>query len=154
MIRITRQADYGIVLMTRLAADPERLYNAPELAENAGLPQPIVRKILKLLTREGLLASHRGVKGGYSLERAPESISIAEVIAALDGPIAITECITDAPGESDREPTCGVRTNWQRINHAILGALEQISLAEMIQPLPSPLVALGGTPAQDGLDAG
>ena len=95
MIRITKQTDYGIVLLTHLAANPERQYTAPELAAEARLPLPMVSKILKLLARDGLLASHRGVKGGYSLARPAEEISMAEIIAALEGPIAITECVSD-----------------------------------------------------------
>ena len=93
MIRITKQTDYGIVLLTHLAAQPERQLNAPELAAETQLPLPMVSKILKLLVREGLLLSHRGVKGGYSLGRPPAEITMAEIIASLEGPIAITECI-------------------------------------------------------------
>ena len=78
MLRITKQTDYGIVLLSRMAAEPARLFNAPELAAELGLPLPTVSKILKLLARDGVLASHRGVKGGYSLSRPPEAISVAE----------------------------------------------------------------------------
>ena len=112
MIRITKQTDYGIVLLTHLAAHAERQYNAPELAAEARLPLPMVSKILKLLAREGLLASHRGVKGGYSLARPAEEISMAEIIAALEGPIAITECIS-VESDCSHEALCPVRANWQ-----------------------------------------
>lgn len=143
MIKLTRQADYGIVLMTHLAVGSDQLHNAAELAAEAHLPQPTVSKILKRLARNGLLVSHRGVKGGYSLGRDAESISVAEIITALDGPIAITECIENAPGECVQESICPVRSNWQRINGAIREALEAINLAEMVQPLPPDLVTLG-----------
>lgn len=142
MIRITRQTDYGIVLMTHMAGNEERWYNAPELAEEVRLPLPTVSKILKLLTREGLLESHRGIKGGYSLARHPEEISMAAIIACLEGPIAITECIDDTSG-CVHEPLCRVRSNWQRINEAVRSALGSISLAEMTHPLASRLVTLG-----------
>ncbi|MDX1500734.1 MAG: SUF system Fe-S cluster assembly regulator [Thermoanaerobaculia bacterium] len=141
---MTKQADYGIVLLTRMAPEPARLFTAAELAEETQLPQPTASKILKLLARGGLLLSQRGVHGGYSLSRAPEEISVAEVIGALDGPIAITECIDDGPGECSHERLCPVRGNWQRINLAIRRALEGISLAEMSHPLPRSLVTLGG----------
>ena len=141
MIRITKQTDYGIVLLTHLAADPERQYNAPDLAAEAHLPLPMVSKILKLLAREGLLASHRGVKGGYSLARRPEAISMAEIIAALEGPIALTECIS-VEGDCSHEPLCPVRSNWRRINQAVRTALEGITLAEMAHPRQK-LVTLG-----------
>ena len=141
---MTKQADYGIVLMTRMAGEPERFANASELAGDVQLPLPTVSKILKLLARAELLESHRGVKGGYCLAREAEGISVAEVISALDGPIAITECIDDSPGECTRESFCEVRANWQQINHAIRHALDNISLAEMTHPIGAELVALGG----------
>lgn len=144
MIRMTKQADYGIVLMTRLARQPDRLVNASELAGEVQLPLPTVSKILKLLGRADLLASHRGVKGGYCLARDAESITVAEIITSLDGPIAITECIDDTPGECSQESFCGVRANWQRINFAIRHALEEITLAEMTHPIHAELVTLGG----------
>src|SRR6266851_1279996 len=78
MIRITKQTDYGIVLLTHMAAHADRQYNAPDLAAEAHLPLPMASKILKLLAREGVLVSHRGVKGGYSLGRHPQSISMAD----------------------------------------------------------------------------
>ena len=142
MLRITKQADYGIVLMSRLANQPETLHNAASLAAEEQLPGPIVSKILKILARGGLLESHRGVKGGYTLSRPPESISVAEIISALEGPIAVTECIEDGPGECSQEPFCAVRGNWQQINLAIREALEAISLAEMTEPLDR-LVTIG-----------
>lgn len=142
MIRITKQTDYGIVLLTHLAAHADRQYAAPELAAEARLPLPMVSKILKLLARDGLLASHRGVKGGYSLARPAEEISMAEIIAALEGPIAITECIS-VESDCSHEALCPVRSNWQRINLAVRSALEGISLAEMAQPKQQKLVILG-----------
>ncbi|MDH3525631.1 MAG: SUF system Fe-S cluster assembly regulator [Acidobacteriota bacterium] len=154
---MTKQADYGIVLMTRMAGEAGRQFTAGELAEETQLPAPTVSKILKILTRQELLDSHRGVKGGYSLARDTAAITMAEIIGALDGPIAITECIDDSPGECVQEPSCAVRANWQRINDAIRLALENVTLAEMVHPLPQRLVTLGGRPspiAADRLAAG
>jgi len=149
MIRITKQTDYGIVLLTHLAANPEHQYNAPELAAEARLPLPMVSKILKLLARESLLVSHRGVKGGYSLARQPEAISMAEIIAALEGPIALTECIS-VEGDCSHEPLCPVRSNWRRINQAVRTALAGITLAEMAHPKQK-LVSLGHGNALAGI---
>ncbi|HVS01440.1 MAG TPA: SUF system Fe-S cluster assembly regulator [Thermoanaerobaculia bacterium] len=143
MLRITKQTDYGIVLLSLMCHHPERLFNAPELAAEAGLPLPTVSKILKLLARDGLLASHRGVKGGYSLSRQPEAISVAEVIQSLEGPIAMTECIDDGPGECVQEGSCPLQANWQVINMAVRQALEGITLLQMGGPLPTRLVQLG-----------
>src|SRR5690606_36837478 len=108
MLRMSRITDYGIVLLTHLAAAApgETVHNARELAARAGLPLPVVSKILKTLTREGFLLSHRGAKGGYALARRPEQITVASVIDALEGPIALTECGTELDGACEREARC------------------------------------------------
>jgi len=93
MLRITKQTDYGIVLLSRMAAEPDRLFNAPELSAEAQLPLPTVSKILKLLARDGVLASHRGVHGGYSLARPPRQITVDQIVGSLEGRIAMTECV-------------------------------------------------------------
>jgi FeS assembly SUF system regulator len=142
MIRITKQTDYGIVLLTHMAGRPERQYNAPDLSGETRLPLPMVSKILKLLAREGVLASHRGVKGGYSLARPADEISMADIIAALEGPIAITECVS-VESDCSHEPVCPVRSNWQRINEAVREALEGITLAELAPSKEPKLVTLG-----------
>ena len=144
MIRMTKTADYAIVLLTRMASESDRIFNAPELAHDTQLPAPTVSKVLKILARDGLLASHRGAKGGYSLQRPPEEISVVEIISAVEGPIGITECIDDTPGECGQEPVCPVRGNWQRINEAIRQALDSITLAEMAPPASQELVTIGG----------
>lgn len=143
MLRITKQTDYGIVLLSRMAAEPERMFTAPDLAEEAQLPLPTVSKVLKLLARDGILDSHRGAKGGYCLSRAPEHVTVASIIGCLEGPIAMTECIDDGPGVCDQEGSCPVEANWQIINEAIRHALENITLRQMARPLPSRLVQLG-----------
>src|SRR5262245_4480256 len=141
MIRITRLTDYGIVLLTHIARHPERLTrNAPELAAAAHLPAPTVSKILKILARQGLLVPHRGAKGGFSLARAPEAITVAAIIQALEGPIALTECSSHRGDGCDIEPRCPVSSNWRRINRAVTEALSGITLAEMATPLPPPQV--------------
>lgn len=131
MIRISRLTDYGIVLMSYMAAKPDGIHNAAEAAAEAHLPLPTVSKLLRVLTHEGLLTSHRGVKGGYTLAREPEQISVASIIRALEGPIALTVCADDPSGDCELELLCPVRAPWQKINQAIRQALEDISLAEM-----------------------
>jgi FeS assembly SUF system regulator len=157
MIRLTKQTDYGIVLLSQLVVSSEEHHNAPELSRETHLPLPMVSKILKLLARAGLLESHRGVKGGYRLARSPAAISVADVIAALDGPIAITECAPDSSEECSYEAFCRVRANWQRIHHAVHDALASVTLEDMAGPWranrpvppgsgsrPEPLVHIGG----------
>jgi FeS assembly SUF system regulator len=144
MLRITKQTDYGIILMSLfIVRPPEKTYSARDLASQARLPLPMVGKILKALTQKGLLVSHRGAKGGYSLSRHPSQISIAEIIAALEGPIAMTECNIHVGGCS-LESFCLARSNWQRINRAVGDALSGISLEDMTRPAnPGPRSGAG-----------
>jgi len=136
MIRITREADYGIVLMTCLAQAEDRPRSAAALAQQRQLPLPMVSKILKSLTRAGLLISQRGAQGGYSLARPAIEISAADIVGALEGPIAITECSTGNHDGCSRLEHCEVSGHWTRINQAIHTALQSISLLEMSRPDP------------------
>lgn len=134
MLRITKETDYGIVLLIFFArAAWGSMHNARDLAADARLPLPMASKILKRLARYGILESHRGVKGGYSLARRPSVISVAEIIEALDGPIGLTECSVSS---CDRENGCPGRGPWQRINKAVRMALENVTLADMAAPEP------------------
>jgi len=148
MIRISRLTDYGIVLMSCMAVHPDRVHNAAEVATEAHLPLPTASKLLRVLAREGLLASHRGVKGGYTLARAPEQISVASIIRAIEGPIALTVCTVDPSGDCELELICPVRAPWQKINQAIRQALESISLAEMATLVRQQPLSGSGSPSQ------
>jgi FeS assembly SUF system regulator len=142
MLRVTKLADYGIVMLTYVASRSGATHNARDIAREVRLPLPVVSKVLKQLVREGLLVSHRGIKGGYSLARDPAEITVAQIIRALEGPIAVTECTDRSRSDCDLETRCPVRTNWFMINQAIHGALEKITLSEMTQPLRQQLVNL------------
>jgi FeS assembly SUF system regulator len=134
MLRLSKLADYGVLLMAQLARDPGgATQNARELAAQTALPSPMVAKVLKTLTREGLLVSHRGAHGGYSLARPAEQIPVAKIIAALEGPVALTQCGV-MPGSCEHEPSCHVRTPWERINRAVSDTLERVTLADLIHP--------------------
>lgn len=133
MLRMSKLTDYGTVVMTFLAREPDRVYAASEIAGRVQVTAPTVSKILKILAREGLVVSHRGVKGGYSLARPAAEISMVEIIDALEGPVGLTEC-GSSPGLCGQESSCSVRANWQRINVAVRQALAGVTLAEMAQP--------------------
>ena len=134
MIRITKQADYAIILLGHFVSDSDAVsWNARDLASHTRLPSPMVGKILKTLARRGLLESHRGAKGGYRLARKPEQISVVEIITAVDGPIGLTSC-SAVSGCCEYEPACPARSNWHLINRAVLAALKDISLREMARP--------------------
>ena len=148
MMKLSRITDYGIVLMAHLARDTscgDGPRNAREVAEETQLPSPVVSKILKALAREGLLVSHRGSKGGYTLARSPEEITVREMIEALEGPIGLTEC-TIHPGACAQELSCHVRDPWQRINDVVRRALAAVTLADLAGPSAPgrvPLASLG-----------
>lgn len=130
MLRLSKLADYATVLMTAVAAAPERTHTGVELAERTHIPAPTVAKLLKTLTRGGLLESSRGAHGGYRLARAAEGITMADVILALEGPISITDC-SNGGGSCSIEHDCAARANWRLINQAIRQALEAVTLAQM-----------------------
>ena len=144
---MSRETDYAVLLLTHLARnDALLLASARELAQETHLPLPTTSKLLKVLARAGVLISQRGPNGGYTLARNPEEINIVEVIGAIEGPVALTDCV-DRPGYCLHEPTCQVRGNWQTINSRVVDALRQISLAEMARPADRQLVALEAEPA-------
>ncbi|MEM1417484.1 MAG: SUF system Fe-S cluster assembly regulator [Myxococcota bacterium] len=142
MLRISKLTDYGVVLASHLATlDGPR--SVRELADDTAVPQPTTAKVLKALAKGGIVSSTRGAHGGYALAAAPADINIAQVIAALEGPIAVTECTDDTSDDScSHEDHCGVRGNWQRINAAVHTALEAVSLADMAQRAEAPLITL------------
>lgn len=132
MLRISKLTDYAILMMVELTRDGEML-SAQALAERIHVEGPTASKVLKLLARAGLLKSYRGANGGYRVERRARDISVAEVIAAIEGPIAMTECSVEE-GLCSQEDNCGLRGNWQRISQAVRAALQEVSLAEMSAP--------------------
>ncbi len=135
MIRLSKLTDYGMVLMTCFArAHDGTLRTARDLAAESRLPLPTVSKVLKALLQSGLLLSHRGIKGGYSLSRPAGEISVAEIITALEGQVSLTEC-SDLPGLCDLEPCCAIKQNQQVINLAVRGVLEKLTLSDLIEPL-------------------
>ncbi len=145
MIRITKMTDYGILLLSRFAlAAEDRTQTVKDLAAGAHLPEPTVGKLLKALTKSGMLVSTRGVKGGYRLARPPREITVAQIIGAIDGPIAITDCsTTGALHRCELEGRCPVQTNWQKINVAIRDSLDHITLADMAVPMRGDFIPLG-----------
>ena len=132
MLRITRQTDYGIVIMSLFSGkDPETVLSARDMSKETNLPLPTVSKILKSLTRGGLLDSTRGVKGGYSLARASDAISVANIVEAIEGPIALTDCLDQSNRDCIISVSCPCKSNWMRINDAVKAALETIPLEQM-----------------------
>jgi FeS assembly SUF system regulator len=147
MLRVSKLADYGTVVMASMAREPHRVHSAADMATRVGLAAPTVSKILKTLARNGLVTSSRGAKGGYRLHCDPAQISVAQIIDAMDGPIGMTEC-SSTPGMCSQEAACTVRANWQTINHIVLDALQRVTLEQMTRPIAHavPLAALKRRP--------
>ncbi len=131
MFRLNRLTDYAVVVMSQMDQGKDRVRTAPQIAQSTGVPLPTVAKVLNALARGGLVTSHRGATGGYSLSRGPREISVAAIVQALEGPIALTSCVHGSDDHCDVETLCPMRGNWERVNRAIRAALEGVSLADM-----------------------
>ncbi len=151
MFRLSKITDYGILLLSHMAGSDARegapvIYNARELADHVDLPLPVVSKILKSLAREGVLESHRGARGGYSLKTDAERLTVAQMITVLEGPVAMTECAA-SEGLCLHEESCAMRSPWQLINHVVKNALEGITLADLVRGT-DPIASLLSPPIQ------
>ena len=134
MLRMSKLTDYGTLVLAQLAASEGRLASAHQVSVDTHLSLPTVSKLLKSLVHAGLAVSQRGARGGYALSRPAEEISAAEILDALEGPVAITEC-SSAPGLCELESSCLVGGAWQKINVSIRQALDEVSLADLQRPI-------------------
>lgn len=147
MLRLSKLTDYAVVVLTRLEAAAEGgVMTAPGLAAATGLSEPTVAKVLKILAHAGLVEGRRGAAGGYLLARPLAGVPLTDVIAAIDGPIALTACVDNSFGLCDAEATCPVRGRWDPVNDAIRRALSGISIADLarvpaVVPHPEPAAA-------------
>jgi FeS assembly SUF system regulator len=139
MLRMSKLTDYGTLVLSELADSGSEPASAGVVAGRTHIALPTVSKLLKALTRSGLVVSTRGAQGGYTLARAPGKITAAEIIDALEGPVAITEC-SASDGACELEAYCRVGRAWQRINVSIRGALQKVTL-EDLKSLPHPMPA-------------
>ena len=130
MLKLSRLTDYAVAALVRLSA-AEGVETSPGIAAAIGVPEPTVAKVLKLLAGQGLVSSTRGARGGYRLGRPLASINVAEIITAIDGPIALTSCVEGATGMCESQTLCPVAGRWDPVNAAIRTALENITLADM-----------------------
>ncbi|WP_417320858.1 SUF system Fe-S cluster assembly regulator [Emcibacter sp.] len=136
MIKLSNLADYAVVLMSHIALRAEHIHPATEIAGETGIPAPTVSKILGMLVRADLLASHRGLNGGFSLRGDADDITIADIIEAVDGPVQLTNCLDVDDVCCDYQASCGTRGQWHKINQAVKGALNSVRLSEMLGAVP------------------
>ncbi|HUN43230.1 MAG TPA: SUF system Fe-S cluster assembly regulator [Acetobacteraceae bacterium] len=130
MLRLSKLTDYAVVVLVRLAREPG-VQTSPGIATTTGIPEPTVAKVLKTLAAGGLVGSQRGARGGYRLLRPLSDIPVADVIAAIDGPIALAACVEGSANECESQGLCPMRGRWDPVNDAIHQALSSISLADM-----------------------
>jgi len=154
MFRINKLTDYAVVLLVDMARSGQ-VRAAQQLAADTGVPIPTVAKVMKALVRAGLVRSARGASGGYVLARPADRIAVADMIQALEGPIAMTACAETAEDGCEREGFCAMAGHWNRVNTAVRKALEDITLADMTGrgALPAWAVASmasSGAGAKDG----
>lgn len=147
MIRLTNLADYAVVVMAAAAREPEVKISAARVAELTAIPAPTVAKLMGTLARGGLLTASRGVSGGFTLSRDPALISVAQIVEAVDGPIALTSCVGNHTTECAMEGHCAIRGHWGPINQAVRGALAAVTLADLVQPAAAVTAEAAPVPA-------
>ncbi len=138
MLRLNKLTDYAIVILVQMARDPAVRYNTPALAGATGLTETTVAKILKDLSKVGVVQSTRGAAGGYMLAQGSQCITVRNVIEAVEGPIAIADCVEGATG-SCPSLNCTLRGNWDKVNEAIIAALDAVTLRDMMLSAPAKL---------------
>ena len=136
MLRLSKLADYAVVVLVRLSHHGGEVTTSPTLAQATGVPEPTVAKVLKALCAAGLVASTRGARGGYRLVRSLEAIPVSTVIVAIDGPISLAACVDGAIGGCEAQEKCPIRGRWDPVNEAIRVALTRVTLDQMVLPPP------------------
>ncbi|HVI99684.1 MAG TPA: Rrf2 family transcriptional regulator [Sphingomonas sp.] len=148
-MRLSSLADYAIVILSAAArhCGARGRLNATRLAEETGVPLPTVQKLVSRLSAAGLIETLRGTGGGLRLARPPAAINLADIIEAVEGPIAMTTCLEPGGHDCCLEDNCRVKPHWGVVNGAVRGALAGVSLASLSTDLPF----LGGhaSPASD-----
>ena len=133
MIKLSKMTDYAVVILAEMAQGDGQLMTASGLSEKTGLPEPTVAKVLKLLARGGMVESSRGINGGYKLTKLPADISMASVITSLEGPVQLTSCVDGSEECCNHSVNCAMRGKWNPVNAAMQRALEDVTLAQMLE---------------------
>ncbi len=131
-MRLSSLADYAVVMMGAAARHcGGQRTSASELADETGIPLPTAQKLVSLMTRAGLLKSVRGAGGGVKLARPSAAITLADIIEAVEGPIAMTACVETGKHDCALEGSCTVQPHWGAVNNAVRGALGGVTLASL-----------------------
>lgn len=133
MIKLSKLTDYAVIVLSVLAEESRALHTSTDLAKKTALPEPTVSKVLKLLSKGGLVQSLRGAKGGYQLKQTARAISIAEIVAVIEGPVTLTHCVDQSNECCERSTDCSMKGRWDSVNLAMQETLRQISLEDMMR---------------------
>jgi len=134
-MRLSSMAAYAVVTMCAASRHcGTARVSATDLAEETGLPAPTVQKLVSLLSRAGLLRAVRGAGGGLKLARPAAAISLADIVEAVEGPIALTTCVEHGRHDCALEACCNVRPHWGVVNETLRGALAGVPLTQLAQP--------------------
>jgi FeS assembly SUF system regulator len=137
-MRLSSMADYAVVVMAAAARHcGGARVSAVQLAEETGVPVPTVQKLVSCLANAGLLRSSRGVGGGLKLARPAAAITVADIVEAIEGPIALTSCSDTGRHDCTLEGACTVRPHWPQVNQALRGALASVPLTQFARDLPA-----------------
>ena len=137
-MRLSNLADYAVITMVQAATHcGDGRVSAAELASESGLPVPTVQRLVSKLTGAGLLRSVRGARGGLQLGRPAAAITVADIVEAVEGPIALTACVDE--GDCEFEAGCTMKPHWPIINNALRGALAAITL-DQLRAAPTPSI--------------
>lgn len=136
MIRLNKLTDYAVVIMAEMGRMAD-VATAGAISQRTTVPRPTVAKLLKLLAHHGLVVAHRGRSGGYRLARSVAAITVAQVVEAIEGPLAVSACVDGAAECCDIERTCPMHGRWDQVNGALRRALQGLTLADMLRPDPT-----------------
>lgn len=147
MLRISKLTDYATVILSYLALDPTRILSATRIAKEIHLGVPTVSKLLKILQESELVRSFRGTGGGYQLARSAKEITLADIVTAIEGNLAMTECCA-ATSLCSIDSLCALKDNWKIINRIILNSLAGVTLDQMTRSLAGHPLTLHGIPVK------
>jgi Rrf2 family protein len=142
MLALTKKTEYALIAMSHLAARAKQIVSAREIAQASGLPLPILTNILKTLTHAGIVRSTRGASGGYGLAKQVDTVTLHELIEAIEGPFQLVQCALSGNGSNnDRSPceletSCPIRAPVYKIHDRLKDFLDGVTLADLMQPSP------------------
>lgn len=150
MFKVNKLTDYATVVLIEIAQS-NVVRSSQHFSERTGIPLPTVAKLMKSLNKAGLVVSQRGAGGGYVLGRKPVDITVADVIQAVEGPIALTACADTSDEHCEMEAVCPMQGKWNKVNQAVRSALNEVTLADMVDDVAAfgrarPMAALDSTP--------